>query len=127
MTRRSAGVTHRATMLVSIAGPRRFRDKRPTADGSPATVYSDELANGRKYLDVLRWHHVELSGRFLAVAEGAIYEIDLFLAGVMVRSYSLVDGLNRPGKVGDFFVQKEDNYGTGKRSKRADAQEAIPR
>jgi len=79
-------------MLMSVPGPRTYRQKRPIADGSPAAVYPKPLAQGRKRLDVLRWHHVELSRRFLAAAEGDVYEIDLVLAGVMVRSYSIVDG-----------------------------------
>jgi hypothetical protein len=40
----------------------------------------------------LRWHHVELSRRFLGVSNGDIYDIDLVYVGVMVRSYGLVDG-----------------------------------
>jgi hypothetical protein len=87
-------------MLMGMAGRRTYRDKRPISEGSPAAVYPKELAEGRKYLDTLRWHHVELSRRFLAVADGALYEIDLLLSGVMVRSYSLVDG----------FIDAFDNW-----------------
>lgn len=75
-----------------MPGPRTYREKRPIAEGSPAAVHPAELEKGRKYLDVLRWHHVELSRRFLAASDGDLYEIDLLLTGLMVRSYSLVDG-----------------------------------
>jgi hypothetical protein len=71
---------------------RSYRQKRPIPDGSPAAEHPKELAKGRKHLDVLRWHHVELSRRFLGASNGDIYEIDLVYLGVMVRSYSLVDG-----------------------------------
>lgn len=71
---------------------RSYREKRPIPDGSPAAVHSKELGKGRKGLDVLRWHHVELSKRFLGASNGDIYEIDLVYLGVMVRSYSLADG-----------------------------------
>ena len=71
---------------------RSYRHKRPIPEGSPAAVHAKELAKGRKHLDVLRWHHVGLSKRFLAASGGDIYEIDLVHLGVMVRSYSLVDG-----------------------------------
>jgi len=37
-------------------------------------------------------HHLDLSRRFLGVADGALYEIDLVLIAAMARSYSLVDG-----------------------------------
>ncbi len=75
-----------------MTGPRTYRENRPIADGSPGAVHAAELAKGRKRVDVLRWHHVELSRRFLAASGGDLYEIDLVLSGVMVRSYSLVDG-----------------------------------
>src|ERR1035437_8049200 len=74
-------MTHRAVMLKGMAGQRSYKQKRPIAEGSPAAVYPNELAKGRKYIDVLRWHHVELSKRFLAVSNGDVYEIDLMLTG----------------------------------------------
>ena len=75
-----------------MTGPRTYRDKRPIPKGSPASVYPTQLAKARQRIDVLRWHHVELSRRFLGASDGDLYEIDLVLAGVMVRSYGLVDG-----------------------------------
>lgn len=93
-------MTHRAVMLEGMAGQRTYKEKRPIADGSPASVYPKKLAKGRKHIDVLRWHHVELSRRFLAASNGDVYEIDLMLTGVMVRSYSLVDG----------FIDAFDNW-----------------
>jgi hypothetical protein len=93
-------MTERAVMLKDMAGQRSYKQKRPIAEGSPAAVYPNELAKGRKYIDVLRWHHVELSKRFLAVSNGDVYEIDLMLTGVMVRSYGLVDG----------FIDAFDNW-----------------
>jgi hypothetical protein len=71
---------------------RSYQHKRPIPEGSPAAVHAKELAKGRKHLDVLRWHHVGLSKRFLTASDGDIYEIDLVCLGIMVRSYSLVDG-----------------------------------
>lgn len=79
-------------MLVGMTNQRSYRQKRPIPDGSPAAVHAKELAKGRKRIDVLRWHHVGLSKRFLGASNGDIYEIDLGYVGVMVRSYSLVDG-----------------------------------
>ena len=46
----------------------------------------------RKRIDLLRWHHVGLSKRFLGASNGDIFDLDLVFLGVMVRSYSLVDG-----------------------------------
>jgi len=60
--------------------------------GSPADTYPDELGQGRAYIDVLRVHHLDLARRFLGAADGALYEIDFFVAAAMARSYSLVDG-----------------------------------
>lgn len=68
------------------------RSQRPAPEGSPGDVYSDKLREGRSYLDVLRVHHLDLSKRFLTVADGDLYEIDIVLTAVMARSYSLVDG-----------------------------------
>jgi hypothetical protein len=79
-------------MLVDMPDPRTYEEKRPIAPGSPAAQHPSELEAARKHIDVLRWHHVELSRRFLAASDGDIYEIDLFLTGLMVRSYSLLDG-----------------------------------
>jgi hypothetical protein len=75
-----------------MTGYRTYRDKRPIPEGSPASVHPTKLAKLRKHIDVLRWHHVELSRRFLGASDGDLYEIDLVLAGVMVRSYGLLDG-----------------------------------
>lgn len=41
---------------------------------------------------LLRWHHVGLSKRFLGASSSDSFELDLVLLGIMVRSYSLVDG-----------------------------------
>jgi hypothetical protein len=68
-----------------------FRDPRPAPEGSPAVVYP-ELAKGRAYLDRLRVHHVDIARRFLDEAGGALYMLDLILATVTARSYSLVEG-----------------------------------
>lgn len=75
-----------------MTSQRSYRQKRPIPDGSPATVHPKELRKLRKRLDVLRWHHVQLSRRFLGASNGDIYEIDLVHVGVMIRSYGLVDG-----------------------------------
>ncbi len=75
-----------------MAGQRTYREKRPVREGSPAALHPAEFAKDREYVDVLRWHHVGLSSRFLAASDGDLYGIDLVLAGVMVRSYGLVDG-----------------------------------
>jgi hypothetical protein len=69
-----------------------FRTPRPIPTGSPAHIHARELRNARTHLDRLRIHHIDLAKRFLTEADGAIYTIDLFLTGVMSRSYSLVDG-----------------------------------
>lgn len=71
---------------------RSYRHKRPVPEGSPAAVHSAELLSARRRIDLLRWHHVELSKRFLSASGGDIYEIDVVLVGVMIRSYGLVDG-----------------------------------
>ncbi len=70
---------------------RSVRGAREPVAGSPALVHPDELLAGRKYLDRLRVHHLDLVARFLE-AGGAIYSIDVIVAAAMNRSYSLVDG-----------------------------------
>lgn len=74
-----------------MTSPRSYRQKRPIPDGSPAAVHPKELGKMRKRIDVLRWHHVALSKRFLGASNGDIFELDLVFLAVMVRSYSLVD------------------------------------
>jgi hypothetical protein len=65
-------------MLVVMPGPRTYGEKRPIAEGSPAAVHCAELGKGRTYLDVLRWHHVKLSKRFLAASKSDLYEMTTF-------------------------------------------------
>jgi hypothetical protein len=65
------------------------RQPRPVPSGSPADVYADKLADARRYLDVIRVHHLDLSRRFL---DGELYETDWFFTAAMARSYGLVDG-----------------------------------
>jgi hypothetical protein len=55
-------------------------------------VFPRELEEERAYLDVLRIHHLDLTMRFLAAADGMLYEIDVVIAAAMARSYGLVDG-----------------------------------
>ena len=43
-----------------VSEPRPVRDPCVPSPGSPATVYADELAAGRRRLDVLRVHHIDL-------------------------------------------------------------------
>jgi len=69
-----------------------FRDPRVAAPGSPAGTYSKELGGKRVWLDKLRVHHINLTKRFLAVADRQLYILDVFLVAVMSRSYCLVDG-----------------------------------
>ncbi len=57
-----------------------------------ADLHRAELADPRGYLDRLREHHLDLVQRFLSVADGALYTLDLVFGAVMTRSYSLVDG-----------------------------------
>jgi hypothetical protein len=66
------------------------REHRAIPPESPADVYGD-LVELRVYLDVLRVHHLDLAKRFISVADGSLYTIDLFLFGVTQRSYHLVD------------------------------------
>ncbi len=49
------------------------------------------LANDRAFIDRLRVHHLDLTQRFIT-AGGTLFGIDLFVGGVMTRSYALVDG-----------------------------------
>jgi len=77
-----------------MSGYRTYRDKRPIPEGSPASVHPTKLVKPWKHIDVLRWNHVELSRRFLGASDGDLYEIDLVLAGVMVRSYGLLDSFD---------------------------------
>ncbi len=72
--------------------PRPPREPRPVPSGSPADVHQSELAKPRVYLDRLRAHHLDLVQRFLTVADGALYTLDIVFGTVMTRSYSLVDG-----------------------------------
>ena len=60
-----------------MAGQRTYREKRPVREGSPAALHPAEFAKDREYVDVLRWHHVGLSSRFLAASDGDLYGIDL--------------------------------------------------
>lgn len=69
-----------------------IREPRLAPPGSPAESHPAEFAKGRARIDFFRIHHLDLSRRFLAAADGGLYEIDLFLAATMARSYSLVDG-----------------------------------
>lgn len=71
---------------------RSFRDPREPPPDSPSVVYANELARPRAYLDRLRVHHIDLTNRFMTVADWGLHVIDLFLGAVMARSYSLVDG-----------------------------------
>jgi hypothetical protein len=68
-----------------------FRDPKPLPPDSPAG-HQAELAKPRAFLDRLRVHHVDLSERFLLTSDGDIFSVDLMIAAVMNRSYSLVDG-----------------------------------
>lgn len=72
--------------------PRPARGQRPIPVGSPADVHAAELARARFRLDRLREHHPDLVRRFLSVADGALYTLDLVFGAVMTRSYSLVHG-----------------------------------
>jgi hypothetical protein len=74
-----------------MSGEASVRDPREPPQDSPALTYSDELYDGREHLDRLRIHHLDLAGRFLRTGE-ATFSIDLVVAAVMSRSYSLVDG-----------------------------------
>lgn len=81
-------------LLPTIVAPmtgQSVRDPRDPPSGSPALVHADQLLAGRKYLDRLRVHHLDLVRRFLQ-AGGATYSIDVVVAAAMNRSYSLVDG-----------------------------------
>lgn len=69
-----------------------FRDPRKPPSDSPAVVHASDLLKRRVYLDRLRVHHVDLTTRFLTVADKGLYPIDLFLVAAMGRSFSLVDG-----------------------------------
>jgi hypothetical protein len=69
-----------------------IREPRLAPHGSPADLHPAELVKGRARIDFLRVHHLDISRRFLGAADGGLYEIDLFLAAAMARSYSLVDG-----------------------------------
>jgi hypothetical protein len=55
-------------------------------------VHKSELYEHRLHLDRLRVHHIDLARRFLGAAGGTLFSIDLVIAAVMNRSYSLVDG-----------------------------------
>jgi hypothetical protein len=72
-------------------GPGSFRDPKPIPPDSPA-AHHDELAKPRAFLDRLRVHHVDLSKRFLSTSDREIFSVDLMIAAVMNRSYSLVEG-----------------------------------
>ena len=74
-----------------MSGETSVRDPREPDPGSPALVHREELLARRRYLDRLRVHHLDLASRFLQ-AGGAIYSIDIVVAAVLTRSYSLVDG-----------------------------------
>jgi hypothetical protein len=74
------------------AGPRPVREPRPAPLGSPSRVFPKELEKGRSSLDELRIRHLDLTLRFLAAADGVLYEIDVVMAAAMARSYGLVDG-----------------------------------
>lgn len=67
------------------------RNPREPAEGSPALVHREDLFAARRYLDRLRVHHLDLTRRFME-ADGNLYSIDLVMAAVMSRSYSLIDG-----------------------------------
>lgn len=67
-----------------------FRDPKPLPPDSPAACHA-ELEKPRASLDRLRVHHVDLSKRFLLASDGDIFSVDLMVAAVMNRSYSLVD------------------------------------
>jgi hypothetical protein len=67
------------------------RDPREPPAESPALLHREELFAGRRYLDRLRVHHLDLTRRFLEI-DGNLYSIDLVMAAVMSRSYSLVEG-----------------------------------
>jgi hypothetical protein len=69
-----------------------FPDPKAVPPTSPAAEYA-ELEKPRAFLDRLRVHHVDLSKRFLLASDGDIFSVDLMVAAVMNRSYSLVDGL----------------------------------
>jgi hypothetical protein len=69
-----------------------LRNQRPPPPGSPAALHPTEFGERRIYLDRLRIHHIDLTRRFVSVADGALYPTDLLLTTVMARSYSLVEG-----------------------------------
>jgi hypothetical protein len=75
-----------------MADQQSVHDPRPPGAESPASHYPDELYDARIHLNRLRVHHFELAKRFLDTADGSLYTIDLMVAAVMNRSYSLVDG-----------------------------------
>ncbi len=54
-------------------------------------MHPEELLTGRRHLDRLRVHHLDLAKRFLQTG-GAIYSVDIVVAAVLTRSYSLVEG-----------------------------------
>jgi hypothetical protein len=69
------------------------RDPREPPADSPALVHREDLFAARAYLDRLRVHHLDLTRRFME-ADGNLYSIDLVMAAVMSRSYSLVEGFS---------------------------------
>ena len=73
------------------AMPTAVRDPREPVEGSPGLVHREDLFAGRRYLDRLRVHHLDLTRRFME-ADGNLYSIDLVIGAVMSRSYSLIDG-----------------------------------
>jgi hypothetical protein len=78
-----------------MPGAKTYRLSRPIPEESPVGVHPQELFKGRAHLDVLQQHQIELCRRFLAASGGDLYEIDLVLRGVMVRSYGILDGFIR--------------------------------
>jgi hypothetical protein len=82
----------RQAIIPNVAEQRSVRTPREPPADSPAIVYRRELYARRSYLDRPRIHHLDLARRFLEVAEGRMYAIDVLLIGAMSRSYSLVDG-----------------------------------
>lgn len=80
-------------------GPRSPRAPKPLAPGSCADRFP-ELRVLRGNLDVLRVHHMELTRRFLAAADGNLFLPDMFLTALMQRSYGLVDAM----------IEMVDNY-----------------
>jgi hypothetical protein len=71
---------------------RPVRCPREPPDDSPTSAYPEKLGAGRRHIDALRVHHLDLTRRFLDVADRQLYTLDLFLGAAMARSYSLVDG-----------------------------------